>query len=83
MDQIKDVPTRDPDEFEKAGLASLSAGESRYVESNSNIVRMVGAIYAGASCVSCHEQRGQLLGAFSYEIQRGPGALKTGAKEVP
>jgi hypothetical protein len=72
MKEAKDVPTRELDAFEKAALEALRGGENLKAERRGKEVRVLGPIYAGARCVKCHEQKGQLLGAFSYTLERVP-----------
>jgi hypothetical protein len=70
MTERDNIPTRDLNEFERAGLEKLQAGKSVCIENQGQKVRMLGPIYVGASCISCHDQRGQMLGAFTYELER-------------
>jgi len=43
---------------------------------NVNQVRMVGAIRMAETCMKCHEgKRGDLLGAFSYDLVRDPAFI--------
>lgn len=73
MKDAKDIPTRDLDEFEKDALKALTAGgENLVIERHGDQIRAMGPLYAGSRCVSCHEQKGQLLGAFTYTIERAP-----------
>jgi hypothetical protein len=72
MKEPKDVPTRGLDDFEKAALEALRGGENLKVEKRGNEIRMMGSIYAGKSCVKCHDQKGQLLGAFTYYLELVP-----------
>ncbi len=70
--EAKEVPTRELDVFEKAALETIKGGESVKAEKHDKTMRVLGPIYAGQRCVKCHEQKGQLLGAFSYELERVP-----------
>lgn len=72
MKDAKDIPTRDLDGFEKDALKALTGGENLVVERHGDQIRAMGPLYAGARCVTCHEQKGQLLGAFTYYIERAP-----------
>jgi hypothetical protein len=72
MKEPKDVPTRELDAFEKASLESLRGGENLRGEKRGKGMRALGPIYAGAACVKCHDQKGQLLGAFTYTLERVP-----------
>lgn len=72
MKEAKDVPMRPLDAFEKTALETLRGGKNFAVENNGNTVRVLGPIYAGSACVKCHDQKGQLLGAFTYLLERVP-----------
>ena len=72
MDELSsdDVPTRPLDEFEKIALDQLVHDEDVVVKESGNVIRMLGAIRANQSCLQCHDvQRGDLLGAFTYEFR--------------
>jgi hypothetical protein len=71
-DAKEEVPTREPDAFEKAGLVTIKGGENIVVEKIDTTMRVLGPIYAAKGCVKCHEQKGQLLGAFTYRLERVP-----------
>lgn len=71
MDEAKTAPTREPDEFESAGLKAIAKGQELYFGRSRTepLLRMVGGIRAAKSCVNCHGCReGELLGAFSYTL---------------
>ncbi len=74
MAAVKEAKTREVTAFESSGLKDLAAGkEVVVVEATTNQVRMVGAIRMAGACVKCHEgSRGDLLGAFSYDLVRDP-----------
>ena len=72
MKPADDVPTRALDAFEKAALESLRGGEDLKAEKRGKQLRALGPIYAGAACVKCHDQKGQMLGAFTYTLERVP-----------
>ncbi len=73
MDELKGVPTRPLTSFEEKGLKSLREGDDLATESSGDRIRMVGSLRAGKQCLQCHEvKRGDLLGAFSWELQRQP-----------
>lgn len=82
---VSEIPTRSLDAFELRGLAKLRAGENLYVEQHpGDKARVLGPIYAGASCVSCHQKTGELLGAFSYTFNTGKIAVQpAGGAPVP
>lgn len=71
VDEAKTAPTRDPDEFETAGLKAIAKGQELYFGKSHTepLLRMVGGLRAAKSCVNCHGCReGELLGAFSYTL---------------
>jgi hypothetical protein len=73
MDKIRDIPTRSLDLFETTGLAKLQAGEDLFIRVLPRGIRMLGAVRSVKQCVECHGgERGDLLGAFSYSLQRMP-----------
>jgi hypothetical protein len=73
MDALKDNPTRTLSDFEKKGLQVLRGGEDIFTEATTNHIRMMGALRASKQCLECHQvRRGDLLGAFSYDMQRDP-----------
>jgi hypothetical protein len=65
----KDIPTRDVDAFEKAGLAGIRGGEPLQAEKSGKDMRLLAPIFAGKRCTACHD-RGVLLGCFTYELER-------------
>jgi len=73
MDRLVDIPVRPLDAFEQVALRSLEE-ESKEVVTDSpdaNHMRMLGAIRAAKQCLKCHfVERGDLLGAFSYTLER-------------
>lgn len=77
MEDLKNAPKRDLDGFEVAAIKRLEAGEDVATDETLNRIRMVGAVRAHAACLECHTaKRGQLLGAFTYELLRDPPATK-------
>jgi hypothetical protein len=69
MDELRGVPTRPLDEFEKSALDKLQRGEDLVVEDLPGGLRMLGALRSARQCVDCHGcKRGDLLGAFSYKL---------------
>jgi hypothetical protein len=72
MKEAKDVPTRDLDAFEKAALEAIRGGDNLKAEKNGKEMRALGPIYAGQRCLVCHATKGELLGAFSYQLERVP-----------
>jgi hypothetical protein len=74
MKAAKEAGTRELTEFESNGLKDLAAGkEFVSVDATTNHLRMVGAIRMADACMKCHDgKRGDLLGAFSYDLVRDP-----------
>ncbi|HBI43165.1 MAG TPA: hypothetical protein DDY78_09965 [Planctomycetales bacterium] len=73
MDELKGVPTRPLIPFEEKSLKSLRKGDDLATETSGDRIRMVGSLRASKQCLECHEvKRGDLLGAFSWELQRQP-----------
>lgn len=71
MDQLADIPQRSLDEFESTALSQVQVDENLVIDAQPDHIRMLGAIRAGNDCLQCHGgERGQLLGAFSYELKR-------------
>lgn len=69
MDQLAEVPNRALNDFEAAALPQLATAEDLVIDQQPDRIQMLGAVRAAKNCLVCHEgQRGQLLGAFSYEI---------------
>jgi hypothetical protein len=69
MDQLKDALTRPLDRFEQTSLKRLRSDEDLVVEESPHRIRMLGSLRAGKDCLECHSvPRGELLGAFSYEL---------------
>jgi hypothetical protein len=78
MDTLNKDRVRPLSDFEGSALAALRGGEEVVTEATTNHIRMLGALRASTQCLECHQvRRGDLLGAFSYDIQRDP-PLKTG-----
>jgi hypothetical protein len=77
MEELKKGMTRSPSEFEAQALKALRDGEDLVTEATTNHIRMLGALRASKQCLECHQvRRGDLLGAFSYDLLRDP-PLKT------
>jgi hypothetical protein len=69
MDELSDAPTRPLDAFETAALAKLRGGEDLIVQEAPRQMRMLGSLRAAQQCLRCHQVgRGELLGAFSYQM---------------
>jgi hypothetical protein len=69
MDELREAPTRPLNQFEQQALPRLRSDEDLAVEETRDRIRMVGSLRAGKDCLSCHSvRRGELLGAFSYEL---------------
>jgi hypothetical protein len=75
MDQLAEVPNRELDEFEASALPQLRFDEDLVTDITGDRIKMLGSIRAGNDCLQCHRgDRGQLLGAFSYELTPTAGA---------
>jgi hypothetical protein len=71
MEELKDSPTRPLTSFERASIESLRREKDVEISEDLNRIFMVGSIRAAKDCLDCHSvRRGELLGAFSYELQR-------------
>ena len=71
MDELRRVPIRPLDKFERLGLAALHHGDDLFISRDGKDLRMLGAVYSSRQCVDCHGgERGDLLGAFSYTLKR-------------
>lgn len=71
MDELEKIPHRPLNPFEKASLPKLQFSDDLVFNSSGNRIVMLGAVRAGNDCLQCHEgERGKLLGAFSYELER-------------
>jgi hypothetical protein len=77
MDELQQAPTRALTTFERDALTQLRRDEDLVVQTHPQLIRMVGSVRAGNDCVKCHAvKRGELLGAFSYELVPGTGTGK-------
>jgi hypothetical protein len=73
MDTLNQDRVRPLSDFEGRALAALRGGEDVVTEATTNHIRMLGALRASKQCLECHQvRRGDLLGAFSYDMQRDP-----------
>jgi hypothetical protein len=77
-----DAPTRPLDDFERAALSQLRAEKDLVTDdaqdASPDRVRMLGSLRAASSCLRCHSvPRGELLGAFSYELVPAKGPTRT------
>lgn len=71
MDELKDAATRPLTPFEDQGLARLKSEEDLIVQDGLNEILMLGSVRATSGCTACHNvTRGELLGAFSYQMHR-------------
>jgi hypothetical protein len=71
MDDLKKAKTRPLTEFEGNALAALKAGEDLVGRATPERIHLVGSLRATKQCLNCHHaQRGDLLGAFSYNLRR-------------
>ncbi len=72
MDELREAPTRSLDAFETEALAKLRRGDDLIVQEADKQMRMLGSLRAAQQCLRCHQvQRGELLGAFSYQMLLG------------
>jgi hypothetical protein len=70
LEELQKAATRELDDFERQALDELQTEKDLVTDIGSNKIRMLGALRAGNDCLECHNvPRGQLLGAFSYELQ--------------
>lgn len=72
MKGVKDIPTRELDSFEKQALEALQSGDNLKVDRRGAEMRVMGPIYAGKQCLGCHDKPGEMLGAFTYVLERQP-----------
>jgi hypothetical protein len=73
MTELARSKVRDLNEFEVQALKTLHGGDELVASATLNRIQMLGAVRASKQCLECHEaQRGDLLGAFSYELRRDP-----------
>jgi hypothetical protein len=73
MEDLSDARPRPLDAFETSALPALQGGEDLMATTTGSTMRVLGALRAMRQCVSCHNaERGDLLGAFSYELRRAP-----------
>jgi hypothetical protein len=71
MAELENAARRPLDRFEEHALVQLRSDSDLIVENGLNHVRMLGSLRAAKSCLECHQvQRGELLGAFSYDLWR-------------
>ena len=69
MDQLRDAPTRPLDGFERDVLPRLRSSEDLVSAESADRIRLIGSLRASNTCLECHSvKRGELLGAFSYEL---------------
>jgi hypothetical protein len=69
LDEVQDLPTRQLTRFELSSLDRLRNDEDVVVDESPDTIRMVGSLRAARNCLECHSvQRGELLGAFTYEL---------------
>jgi hypothetical protein len=77
LTESDNAPTRPLNLIEKKALKALREGDDLATESSGDRIRMVGSLRASKQCLECHEvKRGDLLGAFSWELQRQPADEK-------
>ncbi len=70
-EEVASLSSRPTNEFEGVALDKILRETDVFVDEERNRIRVLGAVRAGLSCVVCHSSlRGDLLGAFSYELRR-------------
>ena len=63
--------TRPLTAFEEKALKALREGDDLVTESSGDRIRMMGSLRPAKQCLECHDaKRGDLLGAFSWDLQR-------------
>jgi hypothetical protein len=73
MQAARNAPTRSLSPFEAVGLEKLQKGEDLFVSETVEGVHLLGALRSVEQCIKCHGgERGDLLGAFSYNLLRLP-----------
>ena len=73
MAELARAKVRELSDFEQQGLTTLQKGGELAADATLNRIYMLGAVRASKQCLECHDaQRGELLGAFSYELRRDP-----------
>jgi hypothetical protein len=69
LQDLGKAATRGLDEFETAALKRLRTQEDVVIDESPSRIRMLGSLRASKTCIQCHDvQRGELLGALSYEL---------------
>lgn len=69
MDVLRDAPTRMLDDFERSSLERIRADEDVVIDEAPDRIKMLGSLRAAKDCTKCHSvQRGELLGALTYEL---------------
>ncbi len=71
MTELPDLEKRGLSSFENKALKQLYAGKDIISEATDHKIKLLGSLRASKDCLSCHSvDRGDLLGAFSYELVR-------------
>ncbi|MGB7347398.1 MAG: hypothetical protein WBD20_24460 [Pirellulaceae bacterium] len=71
MTELLNLEMRELDSFEQKSLQQLYSGEDLVRETKESDIRMMGSLRATKNCMECHSaDRGELLGAFSYQLTR-------------
>jgi hypothetical protein len=69
MDRLEEIPTRALNDFERRSIERLRSQEDVVIDEAPDRIQMVGSLRAAKSCLQCHSvQRGDLLGALTYEL---------------
>lgn len=85
MDQLSSetAPTRPLNKFENSALKKLRAAEDIVVAGHEKKVEMLGSLRASNTCLECHNvQRGELLGAFSYQLTLSDNKPESAEQEL-
>ena len=82
MDQLSEHETRPLNAFEADSLGRIVNGEDLVTNATAHRIEMLGSVRAASSCTECHGvKRGELLGAFSYELIRVPQQVENAEDE--
>jgi hypothetical protein len=69
LQDLGEAATRGLNKFETAALKRLRTQEDVVIDEAPNRICMLGSLRASKACIRCHDvQRGELLGALSYEL---------------
>lgn len=84
MDELREAPTRPLEDFERRSLDRLASDEDVVLDETPDRIRMVGSLRAANECLKCHSvERGELLGALTYELVPAKPMRKKNAPVSP